>query len=662
MLNISPELIDAGRFQLLVAEGRRLLDLDPAAASIALGESLDLWRGRPYADVAYESFAQVEIGRLEELRLEAVELRVDADLRRGVAGELIGELQSLAAQHPLRERFTALLMLALYRAGRQSESLRAFERLRLRLRDELGIVPSPALADLERRILAGDRSLENDKVVSDGRTRLAMRGYEVRERIGEGNLGPMYRAYQPALGREVAITVLGADVANDPAFIRQFDAEAALIARLEHPHIVPLYDYWREPDAAYLVTRDVRGGTLADAVARRRIDAGDAVRVVREIGSALSLAHRRGVVHGAINPTSILIDDGGGAYLRDFTLAADERTWSATPTETDGEDAWVFVAPELRNGAPISPHSDTYSLAAVLRYALAGQRSTDMISGDLPIGIAEVIERATTSAIDRRFDDAGALVDALDAVAGGSPGPDDRRTDLANPYKGLYPFAEADSADFFGRERLVERLVARVGEPGPRGRFLAVVGPSGCGKSSVMHAGLVPALRNGAVQGSHRWFITTFTPGGLPFEELHGALLRVAVGPPLDLLDQLTAGDDGIRQAVQRLLPDDDTQLLIVIDQLEELFTQCDSTTVHSFLDAMASAVNDPHGRVRVVGDLAGRLLRSTSPLSRHRRAAPSRDRIGHADVTTRSGAGDHGSSRASRRPVRPRPGCGDRG
>ena len=106
------------------------------------------------------------------------------------------------------------------------------------------------------------------------KTRLAVRGYEVREPIGDGNLGVTYRAYQPAVGREVAITVLGPEVANDPAFIRRFEAEAELIARLEHPHIVPLYDYWREPDAAYLVTRDVRGGTLADAVGRRTLRRG----------------------------------------------------------------------------------------------------------------------------------------------------------------------------------------------------------------------------------------------------------------------------------------------------------------------------------------------------------------------------------------------------
>ena len=106
MLQVGPDELDSARFERLVAEGRGLIDVDPGAASMALGEGLGLWRGRPYSDVMYESYAQPEIGRLEELRLEAVELRIDADLRRGLAAELIGELESLARQHPMRERFT----------------------------------------------------------------------------------------------------------------------------------------------------------------------------------------------------------------------------------------------------------------------------------------------------------------------------------------------------------------------------------------------------------------------------------------------------------------------------------------------------------------------------------------------------------------------------
>src|ERR687897_386843 len=101
-----------------------------------------------------------------------------------------------------------------------------------------------------------------------------------------------YRAYQPAVGREVAITVIPPERADDPAFIRRFEAEAELVARLEHPHIVPLYDYWREPGAAYLVTRFLRGGNLREALARGPLARDEALRVVDHVGDALASAHR----------------------------------------------------------------------------------------------------------------------------------------------------------------------------------------------------------------------------------------------------------------------------------------------------------------------------------------------------------------------------------
>ena len=143
-----------------------------------------------------------------------------------------------------------------------------------------------------------------------------------------------------------------------------------------------------------------------------------------------------------------------------------------------------------------------------------------------------------------------------------------------NPYKGLRPFQEADAADFFGRERTVERLLARLGESGTRSRFVVLVGPSGSGKSSVVNAGLLPALRLGALPGSSDWFVAGITPGKHPYEELEAALLRVAVNPPPSLLEQLIDGESGIRRAVRRVLPDDQSRLLLVIDQFEELFTQ----------------------------------------------------------------------------------------
>src|SRR5215211_8931410 len=95
-----------------------------------------------------------------------------------------------------------------------------------------------------------------------------VKGYELREQIGEGGYGVVYRAYQPLVGRDVAVKIILPQYANHPDFIRRFEAEAQLVARLEHLHIVPLYDYWREPGVAYLVMRLLRGGNIQSLIAQ----------------------------------------------------------------------------------------------------------------------------------------------------------------------------------------------------------------------------------------------------------------------------------------------------------------------------------------------------------------------------------------------------------
>lgn len=159
VLRIADEAVDAHRFELLVSEGTRLVESDPASANDQLGAALDLWTGDALADFAYESFAQREIARLEELRLTAVEERIDARLALGHAAELVPELDVLTEWHPERERLHGQLMLALYRSGRQSEALDVYRELRERLHDQLGLEPGPPLRHLQQAILAQDPEL-----------------------------------------------------------------------------------------------------------------------------------------------------------------------------------------------------------------------------------------------------------------------------------------------------------------------------------------------------------------------------------------------------------------------------------------------------------------------------------------------------------------------
>ncbi len=161
LLQAEPGQLDLGRFESLVAEGRRALQKgDARIAAARLREALGMWRGPPLADFAHESFAQPEIARLEESRLAALEERIDAELALGEHARLVGELEALVREHPLRERFTGQLMLALYRSGRQADALESYRIARRHLVEELGLEPGRELQELERAILAQDPALE----------------------------------------------------------------------------------------------------------------------------------------------------------------------------------------------------------------------------------------------------------------------------------------------------------------------------------------------------------------------------------------------------------------------------------------------------------------------------------------------------------------------
>src|SRR5436190_4098444 len=161
LLRVEPGRLDAERFEHLFAEGSRAQKAaDPAAAAPLLHEALGLWRGSALAEFSYEPFAQSEIARLEELRLDAVEERIEADLALGRHAALPGELEALVSEHPLRERLRGQLMVALYRAGRQAEALEAYRGARRTFDEELGIVPGPELQRLEAAILRQDPTLD----------------------------------------------------------------------------------------------------------------------------------------------------------------------------------------------------------------------------------------------------------------------------------------------------------------------------------------------------------------------------------------------------------------------------------------------------------------------------------------------------------------------
>ncbi|MGH3012997.1 MAG: AfsR/SARP family transcriptional regulator, partial [Gaiellaceae bacterium] len=161
VLELSSDELDLIEFERRLEESRRLREEgEDARAAGLLREALALWNGPPLADFTYEPFAQNEIPRLEELRLAALEERIEAELALGHGGDLVGELETLVAQHPYRERLRGQLMLALYRDGRQAEALTVYQQTRKLLVEELGIEPSPSLQRLVGAILRQEPALE----------------------------------------------------------------------------------------------------------------------------------------------------------------------------------------------------------------------------------------------------------------------------------------------------------------------------------------------------------------------------------------------------------------------------------------------------------------------------------------------------------------------
>jgi DNA-binding SARP family transcriptional activator/ABC-type glycerol-3-phosphate transport system substrate-binding protein len=616
VLQLQPDELDASRFEALLREARGA-DGDADRVATILREALALWRGPAFSDLGAQEALSGEIARLEELRLQALEERLAADLAAGRHGDVIGELESLTHEHPLRERLWAGLMLALYRSGRQADALAAFQRARRILSEELGVDPSPELQRLQERILRQDPELE---VKGE-----PLRGYRLLDQIGHGAYGVVYRAVQPQVGREVAVKSIHPELANEPEFVRRFEREAQLVAQLEHPHVVPLYDYWREPGGAYLVMRLLRGGTLEDLLTTGGLPLERVAALLDDVASALSAAHRQGVVHRDVKPGNVLLDEDGNAYLSDFGVAIGEGSVErASGRWAQGTPA--YLSPEQIRHEPATPRSDIYSLGVVLFEMLTGrhpfpERSRSALldlhleqplpsvkgdRSDLPATVDAVIARATAKQPAARYPHAQELATAFrSAIAAPAGGPPRSAEEVRNPYKGLRAFLEADAGDFFGRETLIRRLTERLAQPGPRSRFLCVVGPSGSGKSSMVRAGLVPALRRGAVEGSDRWFVVEVMPGAHPLRELESALLGIAVTPPPSLLQELERDEFGLARAAALVLPDGEAELLIVLDQLEELFTLVDDDAERAHvLESIRAAVEAPGSRVRIVATL----------------------------------------------------------
>ena len=504
---------DAGRFAALIKQVETHDHLDILLCHDCrknLEEVVALYGGDFLADFylddsnEFEAWAEAWRQQFRRHALDALEILAAVAVHSASYNDARSYIERELEIDDLRESAYRQLMKVLTLNGQRAEAMAAYEGYRRLLAEELAMEPAARTSELYDQIRAGDMNFAAPPAQE-------VRGLELKEKIGEGTYGAVHRALQPAVGREVAVKVIRREYADDPRFIRRFESEAQIIARLEHPYIVPLYDYWRDPQGAYLVMRLLRGGTLLASLEKGPWALEPAVRMVDQITSALAVAHSQGVIHRDIKPANILLDEAGNAYLSDFGIAKDlvgDLGFTAAGGILGTPD---YVSPEQLRNEPLSPPSDLFSLGAVLYETLTGERPfpdlpvalliqkqleeplPPVSAGrpDLPRQIDAVIQRATAKHPGDRYPSALAMAEAFRRAARGGNGAapvvmDGTGTidpampaavEIVNPYKGLRAFQEIDTDDFYGRDALVEQLILHLGDS----RFLAVFGPSGSG-------------------------------------------------------------------------------------------------------------------------------------------------------------------------------------
>lgn len=207
--------------------------------------------------------------------------------------------------------------------------------------------------------------------------------YEIKAELGRGGMATVYRAYDPSFDREVAVKVLPREMMHDPQFRSRFGREIKMIASLEHPSIVPVYDVGDDDGQPFFVMRFMNGGSLSDVIEKGSVSLQDTARIVEKIAQGLAHAHRKGIIHRDLKPDNILFDEEGDPFISDFGVAKlSESSSNLTGSGVIGTPA--YMSPEQAQGIEIDHRSDVYGLGVIVYQMLSGHQP---YSADTPMGV-----------------------------------------------------------------------------------------------------------------------------------------------------------------------------------------------------------------------------------------------------------------------------------
>ena len=490
--------------------------------------------------------------------------------------------------------------------------------------------------------------------------------FKVMRLIGRGGMGEVYLARDTQLGRKVALKMIHRKYLRSPEIVERFLFEARATARFSHPNIVAIHAVGDHQGQPYVALEYLEGQTLGQRIEEGTLRPREAARIALATAEALQEAHRRSILHRDLKPSNILINRDGRIRILDFGLAKViqrrpaplEREASTplkgvdtglTPLQTSGsglQGTPAYMAPEQWNAELTTEATDLWALGLVLYESMVGRLPyecgdrallCEAVTSDEPmpvpaaaLGMPVALAQLIASCIDKdpaRRPTAGEVTGQLERYL--SRRRRERQGEEQCPFRGLLPFGEAHVDYFFGRDQEVAGLVERLREEAT----LALVGPSGSGKSSLARAGVVPRL---AEQGA--WTVLQLRPGPQPFAALAACLLRGAQTLPpgtsrlSGLVDLRAIGDadsspgrrsrrdsevTAEQQAMarqllesprtlplllQQLAEEQQTDVLLLVDQLEELFTLVDDELVRNrFIEAIAHAADDPQDPARVL-------------------------------------------------------------